>query len=689
MDASDELSFQPQPNSNIPTFDSPVKTSAIGDSVELVASQIAPDTIVIKAIVDNEPSFAIVANSTEIPFNFSTDVFRLSGSDNNGNTITNVSSESWFAHEHIEYSYIENGTPNLPPFINKANDLSLSARQGDGGLKFGYSMTNLGDIDGDGISDIAIGSPGDGDVIFQRFHDNGTIIEEEYVVKNEGAFYILLMNDDNTIKSSIKYDSTTRNMPSLSDDSLFDGFELGNSIVSLGDVYNDGTTVIAVGSHSYATAGISEGAVLIMHIGDNGTTLLDVFPITSDSLGIDLDFTLFGSSVENIGDVDNNGVPDLAVGAIGVLLDGSTTLFAGGVHILHMGENATSVLKVAANLSSQPNAHPLNQFALSAYSFFGNSLALLETYDDGTISLAIGSPTAYGVGSIFIVNMTNQATIVSSVDVLDYTTPGLILNERNYNIDGLFGSEVAGLGPFGFSMQNMGDLNGNGVNDILVGYPNLNSIGGAYILYMNSDNSVEHTVKFQIDRLESKNGTAQILKDEQSQIDVFRKYFNYSDPPNMPTNVFQEHYSSFIGNTSNTYFELGTAVINFGDVYNDGFADIGLSSIGHNSGTILVINRLGPIVNVTFDSAVVETIHYRPTPTDFITVNGIELHNDLDITVDDNIMPTIINTTLQSPGTFTITFHRDIDASSVSINDFAKMGLYMLELSLFLALWLH
>ena len=35
----------------------------------------------------------------------------------------------------------------------------------------------------------------------------------------------------------------------------------------------------------------------------------------------------------------------------------------------------------------------------------------------------------------------------------------------------------------------MGDLNGNGVNDILVGYPFLNSIGGAYLIYMNSDNS--------------------------------------------------------------------------------------------------------------------------------------------------------------------------------------------------------
>ena len=113
-------------------------------------------------------------------------------------------------------------------------------------------MANLGDIDGDGISDIAIGAPGDGDIIFQDFLHNGTLDRDGYVKRNEGSFYILLMNDDDTIKSSIKYNSTTRNMPSLSTNAYY-GFELGTSIVSLGDVYNDGTTVIAVGAQTYAT----------------------------------------------------------------------------------------------------------------------------------------------------------------------------------------------------------------------------------------------------------------------------------------------------------------------------------------------------------------------------------------------------------------------------------------------------
>ena len=277
-----------------------------------------------------------------------------------------------------------------------------------------------------------------------------------------------------------------------------------------------------------------------------------------------------------------------------------------------------------------------------------------------------------------VVNMTDQATVVSSRNVLDHTTPNLGLNERNYNIEGLSGInvDVYSRGTFGTSMVNMGDLNGNGVNDILVGYPYLNSIGGAYLLYMNSDNSVQHTAKFQINRIHTENGTNTILNDDQEQIDTYRKYFNYSNPPNMPTSMFQNHVNTVNDKNESILIDLGTAVVNLGDVHNDGYADFGLSSPLINHGTILVIDRLGPVVNVTFNPNYdnVETIHYRPTTTDFITVNGIELHNDLDIVVEYNVPPNIVNVTLQSPGTFTITFQNDIDSSSVDISDFAING---------------
>ena len=93
----------------------------------------------------------------------------------------------------------------------------------------------------------------------------------------------------------------------------------------------------------------------------------------------------FGAALANIGDVDNNGVPDLAVGVPGIRL-GFATEYAGGVVILHMGENATSVLKIAANISSQFDVPISNYFTLGAVWEFGTSVELVETYSDGTIS---------------------------------------------------------------------------------------------------------------------------------------------------------------------------------------------------------------------------------------------------------------------------------------------------------------
>ena len=60
---------------------------------------------------------------------------------------------------------------------------------------------------------------------------------------------------------------------------------------------------------------------------------------------------------------------------------------------------------------------------------------------------------------------------------------------------------------------------------------------------------------------------------------------------------FQEHIDPRTAQLETTYFDLGTAAIDFGDVYNDGYTHC-FVKIGHNQ--LLVINRLGPAVNVTF-----------------------------------------------------------------------------------------
>ncbi len=57
----------------------------------------------------------------------------------------------------------------------------------DGFDYFGSSLASLGDLDGDGVGDLAVGA-----------------IRDENTDASEGAVYVLLMNGDGTVKSHVK-----------------------------------------------------------------------------------------------------------------------------------------------------------------------------------------------------------------------------------------------------------------------------------------------------------------------------------------------------------------------------------------------------------------------------------------------------------------------------------------------------
>ena len=44
---------------------------------------------------------------------------------------------------------------------------------------------------------------------------------------------------------------------------------------------------------------------------------------------------------------------------------------------------------------------------------------------------------------------------------------------------------------------------------------------------------------------------------------MYRKYFNYSNPPNLPTNMFQNHILTTTNENDTILFDLGTAVVKY------------------------------------------------------------------------------------------------------------------------------
>jgi hypothetical protein len=87
--------------------------------------------------------------------------------------------------------------------------------------RLGSSVAGLGDLDGDGVEDLAAGA---------KFEDGPP--------DNRGAVWIFFMNSDGTVKSERKIDGPA---------GLESGSGFGMSVAAVGDLDGDGITELAVG----------------------------------------------------------------------------------------------------------------------------------------------------------------------------------------------------------------------------------------------------------------------------------------------------------------------------------------------------------------------------------------------------------------------------------------------------------
>jgi len=124
---------------------------------------------------------------------------------------------------------------------------------------FGRSVTSLGDLDGDGVVDLAVGAA--------RDDDGGS---------NRGAVWLLFLNADGTVKSHEKISSTQGGFTGALDD----GDDFGEDVAFLGDLSsNGGFGALAVNAWKDDDGGLDHGAVWILFIPEPDPTLLLVFGI--------------------------------------------------------------------------------------------------------------------------------------------------------------------------------------------------------------------------------------------------------------------------------------------------------------------------------------------------------------------------------------------------------------------------
>jgi cysteine-rich repeat protein len=303
----------------------------------------------------------------------------------------------------------------------------------DNGDEFGSSVGSVGDLDGDGVVDLAVGAIAD--------DDGGT---------DRGAVWILFLNTNGSVKTSAKISDTTGNFGGA----LSNGDNFGRSVGRVGDIDGNGSIEVAVGAAGDDDGGTDRGAVWLLSLGTNGAVQSQSKLSSAGGIlgGLLSDFDAFGTSVTGIGDTDGDGIPDLAAGAPG---DDDGGAERGAFYVIEL--NADGTAKLVQKVSDTAGNF---LGTLDNSDQFGSAVASVRDLDgDGVNDLAVGSPGdddgGINRGAVFMLLMNSNGTVKT--------------HRKISSLLGGFTGPLANGDNFGVSAVSPRDLNGDGVADLVVG----------------------------------------------------------------------------------------------------------------------------------------------------------------------------------------------------------------------------
>ena len=321
--------------------------------------------------------------------------------------------------------------------ITSAEGFKIAAPEAGG--SFGVSLAGVGDINGDGVADLVVGA---------NFSDEGAL--------RGGSVYVLfggpgLSGVDLAALGAgegVKIVSTeTRAQTGIS--------------VATGDVNGDRHDDILVGGYNSVDG--NRAFVYVVYGGPDGpgvTRFADITPATGAVISPTGSTGGFGDSVA-LADLNNDGYADAVIGD---LASGATSFLGGGVWVVYGGPAGIPDV----NVGTMAAGEGFRILPEASVDLLGASASAGDVNGDGLDDIIMGAQGNDEGGSSFGAAYVIYGTTGGPGDIdLAALTPSQ-------------GFKIIGSGGGALGTAGAGDVNGDGVDDMMIGALNANSV---YVIY--------------------------------------------------------------------------------------------------------------------------------------------------------------------------------------------------------------